>query len=95
MENTTNMKKAAEEFRKVATEVLPHLQAVVEVMKKYYGAEKGASISVNTDGYINFRPYDEEWELTKYSSESGANASIRYEYREMLSFEESEGGSDV
>lgn len=93
MENTMNKKTeiTAEEFKKIAREVFPHLLAIRDAMKKYYGADQGASISVNTDGYVSFSPHDTPWRLVHYSSEEGRKASIHYEYSECLYPMEGEG----
>lgn len=81
-----NNRMSAETFAELSREVLPHIVAIRECLKKRFGADQGASITINTDGFINFKPYNQEWELTRYSC--SGEAVISYEYKEVLELEE-------
>ena len=46
-----------------------------------------ASISVGSDGYLNFHPYNSDWELSKFKD---SQATMKYEHRTILKMEEDE-----
>lgn len=45
-----------------------------------------ASISIGSDGYVEFRPYDSGWRLNRYRCDSTPVA--QYEYQEKIVLEE-------
>ena len=47
---------------------------------------ESASISISTDGYMEFRPYDSGWRLNRYRCDSTPVA--QYEYQEKIALEE-------
>lgn len=47
---------------------------------------ESASISISTDGYMEFRPYDSGWRLNRYRCDSTPVA--QYEYQEKIVLEE-------
>ena len=49
--------------------------------------EMSASISVGSDGYLNFHPYNSDWELSKFKD---SQATMKYEHRTILKMEEDE-----
>lgn len=54
---------------------------------KRNGEEMSASISVGSDGYLNFHPYNSDWELSKFKD---SQATMKYEHRTILKMEEDE-----
>lgn len=56
----------------------------VALAKSPFG--ESASISISTDGYMEFRPYDSGWRLNRYRCDSTPVA--QYEYQEKIVLEE-------
>ena len=56
----------------------------VALAKSPFG--ESASISISTDGYMEFRPYDSGWRLNRYRCDSTPVA--QYEYQEKIILEE-------
>lgn len=56
----------------------------VALAKSPFG--ESASISISTDGYMEFRPYDSGWRLNRYRCDSTPVA--QYEYQEKIALEE-------
>ena len=74
------------QFEKLCKAVYPHLKAIQEALKGN-GEEMSASISVGSDGYLNFHPYNSDWELSKFKD---SQATMKYEHRTILKMEEDE-----
>lgn len=70
-----------DDFKEVCEQVLPHLTAIEEIMKKK-GITESASITVGVDGYMSYRIYNSNWEMNRYAS--GGRVTIRNEYREEI-----------
>lgn len=68
-------------FKEVCEQVLPHLTAIEEIMKKK-GITESASITVGVDGYLSYRIYGSNWEMNRYDSDG--RVTIRNEYREEI-----------
>ena len=74
------------QFEELCKAVYPHLKAIQEALKGN-GEEMSASISVGSDGYLNFHPYNSDWELSKFKD---SQATMKYEHRTILKMEEDE-----
>lgn len=79
------MEEKKEQFIGLAKEVFPLVEQIRSLMEKS-GFGKSASISIGSEGYMEFRPYDSGWRLVKYGSESCPVA--QYEYSEQIKLEE-------
>ncbi len=77
-----------DKFMNLCIKVLPHLNAIQDALieSKASGEDGGASISVNADGYMSFRPYGSEWEMNRFSSDG--HAKIKYEHSEVVELPE-------
>lgn len=77
-----------DEFMDLCVKVLPHLNAIQDALveSKASGDDRGASISVNADGYMSFRPYGSKWEMNRFSSDG--QAKIKYEHSEVVELTE-------
>ena len=77
-----------DEFMDLCVKVLPHLNAIHDALveSKAYGEDKGASISVNADGYMSFSPYGSKWEMKRFSMDG--QAKIKYEHSEVVELPE-------
>ena len=71
------------QFEELCKAVYPHLKAIQEALKGN-GEEMSASISVGSDGYLNFHPYNSDWELSKFKD---SQATMKYEHRTILKME--------
>ena len=65
------------QFEELCKAVYPHLKAIQEALKGN-GEEMSASISVGSDGYLNFHPYNSDWELSKFKD---SQATMKYEQK--------------
>ena len=54
------------QFEELCKAVYPHLKAIQEALKGN-GEEMSASISVGSDGYLNFHPYNSDWEVQRFT----------------------------
>ena len=74
-----------EQFVALSKEVYPLIEQIREAMAKSPFGDS-ASISISTDGYMEFRPYDSGWRLNRYRCDSTPVA--QYEYQEKIALEE-------
>lgn len=76
-----------EQFEILCKAVYPHLKAIQEVLKRDNEEETTASITVGSDGYLDFHLYNSDWELVKFKD---SQATMKYEHRTILKMEEDE-----
>lgn len=81
----SEMESKKEQFVSLAKEVYPLIEQIREAMAKSPFGDS-ASISIGSEGYMEFRPYDSGWKLNKYSVEREPVAS--FEFRERIVLEE-------
>lgn len=81
----SEMESKKEQFVALAKEVYPLIEQIREAMSKSPFGDS-ASISIGSEGYMEFRPYDSGWKLNKYSVEREPVAS--FEFRERIVLEE-------
>lgn len=74
-----------QQFVALAKEVYPLIMQIREVLEKSSFGDS-ASISIGSEGYIEFHPYDSDWRLAKYRKDS--TPVICFEYREEMKLEE-------
>ena len=60
----SEMENKKEQFVALAKEVYPLIEQIREALAKSPFGES-ASISISTDGYMEFRPYDSGWRLNR------------------------------
>lgn len=77
--------KKKEQFVKLAREVFPLVEQIRAAMSKSDFGES-ASITLGSDGYMEFHPYDSDWRMNRYRGDEVPVA--QYEYRERISLEE-------
>lgn len=70
-----------EEFKGLCVAILPRIKEIEREMKER-GVEATSSISIGTDGYINFHIYGSRWEMLRYREEE--SVTIRYNYSEEI-----------
>lgn len=86
-ENNNVVIEGRNEFMGLCKEVLPHINAIRDALKKSsISGDKGARISVNADGYIDFHAYGSKWEMNRYSTDE--KAKIKYEHTEEVELTE-------
>lgn len=81
----SEMENKKEQFVALAKEVYPLIEQIREALSKSPFGES-ASISISTDGYMEFRLYDSGWRLNRYRCDSTPVA--QYEYQEKIVLEE-------
>lgn len=74
------------QFEDLCKAVYPHLKAIQDELRRN-SEEMSASMSVGNDGYLNFHPYNSDWELVKFKD---SQATMKYEHRTILKMEEDE-----
>lgn len=81
----SEMENKKEQFVALSKEVYPLIEQIREAMAKSPFGDS-ASISIGSDGYVEFRPYDSGWSLNRYRCDSTPVA--QYEYQEKIVLEE-------
>lgn len=87
----SEMENKKEQFVALAKEVYPLIEQIREAMAKSPFGDS-ASISIGSDGYVEFRPYDSGWRLNRYRCDSTPVA--QYEYQEKIVLEEEKWMAD-
>ncbi len=81
----SEMENKKEQFVALSKEVYPLIEQIREAMAKSPFGDS-ASISIGSDGYVEFRPYDSGWRLNKYRMDG--NPVAQFEYQEKIVLEE-------
>ena len=81
----TEVESEKEQFVALAKEVYPLIEQIREAMAKSSFGDS-ASISIGSEGYMEFRPYGSSWKLNKYSIDREPVAS--FEFCERIILEE-------
>lgn len=74
----SEMENKKEQFVALAKEVYPLIEQIREAMAKSPFGDS-ASISIGSDGYVEFRPYDSGWRLNRYRCDSTPVAQYEYQ----------------
>lgn len=83
--NIGEMGEKKDQFVALAKEIYPLIEQIREAMAKSPFGDS-ASISIGSDGYMEFHPYDSGWRMNKYRMDS--NPVAQFEYQEKIVLEE-------
>lgn len=81
----TEVSENREQFIGLAKEVYPLMQEIRRLSIKY-GFGEQARMTLGSEGYMEFAPYDTGWRMNKYSGDSSPMA--QFEYRERVNLGE-------
>lgn len=81
----SEMESKKEQFVALAKEVYPLIEQIREAMAKSPFGDS-ASISIGSEGYMEFHPYDTGWKLNRYSTDR--EPVVTFEFRERIVLED-------
>lgn len=79
----SEMEAKKEQFVVLAKEVYPLIEQIRQMLVKSPFGDS-ASISIGSEGYIEFRPYNSGWRLNKYRMDDSPVAQFEYQERIVL-----------
>lgn len=80
-----DMNENRERFLAVSREVYPLMKQIKELLGKH-GFSDSTHITIGSDDYMEFHPYETGWAMRRYSSDRAPKAI--FEYREEIPLEE-------
>lgn len=83
--NVGEMGEKKDQFVALAKEVYPLIEQIRGLIAKS-PFEGSVSITVGSEGYMEFKPYESGWRMVKYRTDNKPVA--QYEYREEIILEE-------